>query len=38
MFYSDIVSIDEIYDVWTSGKELPYYYTKDPNYDKEDDV
>ena len=30
--------IDEIYDIWTSGKELPYYYTKDPNYDKEDDV
>ena len=38
MFYSDIVSIDEIYDVSTSRKELPYYYTKDPNYDKEDDA
>lgn len=37
MFYHDIVSIDEIYDTWTSGKELSYYYTKDPNYDKEDD-
>ena len=38
MFYHDIVPIDYIYDVWTSGKELPYNYIKDPNYDKEDDT
>ena len=37
MYYNDIVSLDTIYNIWTNGEELPWYYTKDPNYDKEDD-